>query len=503
MGLHMPHIRERKGWQEYHRRVPQDCLATWQKYHGPKSTHFSQALGTRDLNEADRLVEPVIREFNAVMDAIRANDYPRTNPEAIDEIAALFGVWAEDNGLFELSEFEPHQMDPKRLPDELERFLATTRLGIKRGSPSFQAVLTEVQSLYGTRTDKAIAVTIPAPAATPNPAVDVPVIALDEAVRLYRDDDKGGKNLSLTTWNNLETALRQLAEFTQTHWQSLGRHECGKWISEFLPNRKSPQAPKGQSPATIKKSVSALKSLWEWATIRGYFPATHPISTPWDGQAPSDADVATWKKRTGAKSRRDFRPEETTALLANQQKGERLGDLVRVALLAGVRLEEVAALDASQVGPNANWYEVREGKTDNAARIVPLVSEARSVIAARLKRIHGKGRLFPEVNQRKSTGKYGGALSQEFTRVRRRLFGDHTDDELSEHSLRHTWRTCARRAKVDLRTICEIGGWSRVRDEQTGKEYTDAVYDHGDEAEEYVKAAEQVAAWMRAKGYLG
>lgn len=33
--------------------------------------------------------------------------------------------------------------------------------------------------------------------------------------------------------------------------------------------------------------------------------------------------------------------------------------------------------------------------------------------------------------------------------------------ELKQHAFRHTWRTAARRAGVDLRTSSELGGWSR------------------------------------------
>jgi integrase len=108
---------------------------------------------------------------------------------------------------------------------------------------------------------------------------------------------------------------------------------------------------------------------------------------------------------------------------------------------------------------------------------------------------HETGPLFPELRLRKSTGKRGGAISQAFTRLRREVLGEATDGELALHCLRHTWRTAARRARVDTRTAHELGGWSRGS-------ATDIDYGHGDELDGYIEAQKRVAAWLAEKGYL-
>jgi hypothetical protein len=41
-----------------------------------------------------------------------------------------------------------------------------------------------------------------------------------------------------------------------------------------------------------------------------------------------------------------------------------------------VRLKEIAGLEASRVAEDARWYSIRNGKTKNAARVVPLVGAA-------------------------------------------------------------------------------------------------------------------------------
>lgn len=305
----------------------------------------------------------------------------------------------------------------------------------------------------------------------------------------YKSDR--GKAMSRSTLNNLDTAVKEFKDFAgdDVCLEEVDRRMVARFVTEFLPGKKGPKAPDGQGPATIRKKVSQLSQVWTWAQQRGIL--TYSKETPWDEQAPSKKDV-----NAAASKRRPFTPDESKKLLAAAPAGEALGDTIRVALLTGVRLEEVASLDASQVDPKARWYVIRQGKSENAARVVPLVSVARDVVKARLAKVNGNGPLFPEVPVRKSTGRRGGALSQAFTRVRRNVLGEQTDRELAQHCFRHTWRTAARRAGVDLRTSHEMGGWSRGKD-------TDLTYDHGLEAEQYMRDQKKVARWLRTQGYIG
>jgi len=148
------------------------------------------------------------------------------------------------------------------------------------------------------------------------------------------------------------------------------------------------------------------------------------------------------------------------------------------------------------VSDEARYYTIRKGKTKNAIRVVPLVGVARKVIKARLKKVNGKGPLFPALAVRASSDKVGGSLSQAFTRVRREVLGDDTDGALALHALRHTWSTAARRAGVDERTWKELGGWDRGNGAEVG-------YDHGLEVKSYEREQHKVAKWLRAKGYIG
>ncbi len=310
----------------------------------------------------------------------------------------------------------------------------------------------------------------------------------DAAVKQYKTDK--GKTLSRSTLNNLDTAAKEFMEYAGADvcLQDVDRRMVAGFVTEFLPSKKGPKAPEGQGPATIRKKVSMLGQVWRWTIQRGLLPYSR--ETPWDDQAPSIKEV-----RAAAVARRPFEPEETRKLFAAAHVGTALGDVCRVTLLCGVRLEEIASLDAAQVAKDARYYTIKEGKTVNAARIVPLIGVARDLIRKRLTKVNGAGPLFPEVPVRKSTGKRGGALSQAFTTLRRKELGKHTDRELAQHCFRHTWRTAARRAGVDLRTTHERGGWSRGKD-------TDVVYDAGLQLEQYERDQKKVVRWLKDRGYI-
>jgi len=274
------------------------------------------------------------------------------------------------------------------------------------------------------------------------------------ALESFKSDK--GKSLSRSSLNNLDTATKEFLAFAgpDVSMEDVNRRTVAEFVTEFLPNRRGPKAPDGQGPATIRKKVSQLTQVWRWAQQRGIL--AYSKETPWDEQAPSAKEV-----EAASKKRRPFKPDETRKLFAAAPEGTTLGDASRVALMCGVRLEEIAGLDAAEVAEDARHYTIKNGKTENAARVVPLVGVAHEVIKRRLAKVKNKGPLFPELPVRKSTGKRGGAVSQAFTRLRRKELGVATDGELGMHALRHTWRTAARRAGVDLRTAHELGGWAR------------------------------------------
>jgi len=313
-------------------------------------------------------------------------------------------------------------------------------------------------------------------------------VPLSNALEAFRKDR--GRSLSQSTLNNLNTVVAELLKFAGANvtLHRVDRLLAGRFVTEYLSKRRGPKALQGPSAATIRKKVSQLTQLWLWAQERGFLKYTK--DSPWDRQGPRVKDV-----RAGAQKRRGFTPQEVVKLFKAAAPGCALGDVIRIALVTGARLEEITGLNADEVATGCIAYTITAGKTESAARYVPLVGIARDVVQRRFEAVAGTGSLFPELRIRKSTGKRGGAVSQSFTRVRREVLGKETDGILAEHSFRHTWRTAAGRAGVDLQAIHDLGGWSR------GK-HSDARYDHGLAADQYLKEQMKVEQRLREEGYL-
>lgn len=319
--------------------------------------------------------------------------------------------------------------------------------------------------------------------------LEVPDKPLREVFEDYRA--KRRPPLSVSTVSNLKTAEREFLEFAgaDVELRQVDRKLVRQFVDDHLPDQRNAKAPNGQGPATIAKKVTLLRGVWDWARSKEILPEDFP--NPWEKQGPSNDEID-----AAAVARRIYRPDETAKLFAAKPEGTTLGDIMRIALLTGVRLEEIAGLDCADVDHKARWYTVVKGKSKNATRVVPLVDAAERIVKRRLKAAGNSGPLFPELPLRMSTGKRGGMVTQQFTKLRRKVLGKETDGALAQHSFRHTWRTAAGRAGVDLRHTQVMGGWSRGN-------AADAIYDHGLESEQYRDMQKRVARWLRQKGYLG
>lgn len=309
-----------------------------------------------------------------------------------------------------------------------------------------------------------------------------------------------GPTLSLSTRNNFRTAAKEFLIFAgeKVELPAVTRKMCRRFVREFLPGRKNPRAPEGQGPATIKRKVSLLRAVWAWAEDEDII--SKGVGDPWEKVSPSPQEI-----EDARIERQIYEPQQMVALLAAAPVGSALGDVIRIALLTGVRLEEVASLEAIQVEPGARWYTValkrkkasgRKGKSPAARRVVPLVDVAQEIVKRRTEAVNREGALFPELPIRPSSGKRGPALTKAFTALRRKVLGKDTDRELDLHAFRHTWRTAARRARIDMRGTLEMGGWKVTKS-------NDAPYDHGLEEEQYREEQQKVVNWLRVKGYLG
>jgi integrase len=168
--------------------------------------------------------------------------------------------------------------------------------------------------------------------------------------------------------------------------------------------------------------------------------------------------------------------------------------LLRLALVTGCRVDELASLRKAQVETDASGFTIMEGKTANAKRYMPVPEGARALLQARLDQHPADERVFPEWPVRASTGKVS-AASQWFTRFRREVLGKQSNGRLALHSFRHTWRTVARQARIPESDVDEIGGWSKPRN-------SSSVYDHGLQRSQLHESQELVWHQLDRNGFL-
>ena len=331
-------------------------------------------------------------------------------------------------------------------------------------------------------------------------------LPLDEALSQYLEDRREGNPLGLdplkpATMADVRSSMKHLRVFMGegATLADVRPEQAFKFMTEYLPYTAR------VSPTTVDKHTTHLRGLWAWAITdrrilreRGGTPTPNPWVSEERGVSRKRTNKA---KRT--KKRDAFSADEVTKLFeAEPAWGTRKADILRLALVTGVRVDEVASLELIHVEPDGAGFSIQDGKTPNARRFIPLVEDAQRLLAERVETVakvqedtpREKQRLFPDWPQRPSNGK-ASAVSQWFSRYRQKVLGLDTNGRLAMHSFRHTWATQARRAGVPRDIRKELGGWAKE------KEAMD-VYDHGLEPKQLREWQQRVWDALMEAGYL-
>ncbi|WP_417209989.1 tyrosine-type recombinase/integrase [Antarctobacter sp.] len=300
------------------------------------------------------------------------------------------------------------------------------------------------------------------------------------------------KPLALTTVGNLKTAVGHLRSFLEDHqniacMEDVTPNSARAFRDEYLPELKSPRSPLGMSHKTVSKNITLLTQFWAWAVERRITMARY--KNPWIFQKSVPR-----ASRSDKPKRSDFTPHEFSKLLQAVPSGTHKGDLIRLAIVTGCRADELATITLDHTEGDGSGFYLTHGKTSNALRYVPVPADARALLQRRVTLNDPSGRIFPEWPIRGSSGK-AAAVSQWFTRFRRKVLGPETDHRLSLHSTRHTWRTVARRARVNEADINDLGGWS-------GPRSSSSAYDHGILKEQLEEAQQTIWEELKRSDYL-
>lgn len=332
-------------------------------------------------------------------------------------------------------------------------------------------------------------------------------VPIERAVEQYLEDRCEGNTfgydpLAKTTALNVRSTVKHLLEFFAAETPTLNDVTADKafaFRTHYLPVKV------GLKPQTVAKHTTLLRGLWAWAITDKRYLKTRsgkPLPNPWIVEEKGTPRKKA-AKGSGENSRTAYTAEQVGELLGGFPTwGTRQGDILRLALVTGCRVDEIGALGLRHVKPDGSGFSIPKGKTDNAKRFIPVVEDAQRLLLDRIKAVEDlqaeltteEQRLFPEWPLKPTTGKVN-SVSQWFTRYRRQTLGAATDGKLAMHSFRHTWRTVARQAGAAEDRIRDLGGWE-------GKKDTADRYDHGLHEEQLREV--QLVIWrsLSAQGYL-
>lgn len=311
----------------------------------------------------------------------------------------------------------------------------------------------------------------PTPAPTPEPEPAPPVTArkgllLKEAVRLYlKETDLAGSMVS-----RLKMApallLKHLA-LKDIHLSQIDRRDVQLWAEACS---------KEKAAGTVRTYISALAGLWEWAYRNKRAEGENPFK---------DLNL---RLPTATAKRGAFTPAHVSALLTHASPGMRV--LMEFALITGCRLGELTTItpqDFKQDGA-VSYFQINEGKTENAARIVPLPLP----MWERLREVVASGLWVREKTRTRDASAYWSAM---FQKLKGSVLND--AEGLVFHSFRKMAATGYQRAGVFEGITAELLGHSRK-----GLTMSYGLYATGYSLEQLLAAVETMLASDYMQQYL-
>lgn len=238
-------------------------------------------------------------------------------------------------------------------------------------------------------------------------------------------------------------SLRQFSDWcTRTNRSAFIEAVDDRMASDF---RDEEFVQAGVHPKTANKKLSALRQYWAWLdTSLGIRP------NPWARKSLTKPKPHRVAPDGPDSHERPFTDDEVTTLLAGDADAD-LADLMRIAALSGMRLEEIGQLKIDDCQDDI--FTVRRGKTAASVRTIPIHSELRKLVAYRAKNKSGDGFLFPDLPETGWDGNRTMAVSKRFGYYRKRL--GVTDD-----------RPGARRSKVNFHSFRR---WFATKAEESGQ----------------------------------
>ncbi|SUX87545.1 Site-specific recombinase XerD [Citrobacter koseri] len=205
-----------------------------------------------------------------------------------------------------------------------------------------------------------------------------------------------------------------------------------------------------RAPQTIQNYISALAQIWDLARNR-YHDA--PQDNPWRGHA--------LEAKSSKVSYEVFAPGELAkvyTLLDDEMKA-----VTAIGAYSGMRINEICTLRESSIKTieGVLCFEITEGKTKSAARIVPVHSKIIPLVKSLLKTTHSGFLFYHASITDRADGKRSTWHTQQFTRAKRKVLGEPAAERKVFHSLRHAFVQQLDRAQVPEDRIALLVGHER------------------------------------------
>ncbi|MDT3541097.1 site-specific integrase [Cronobacter sakazakii] len=205
-----------------------------------------------------------------------------------------------------------------------------------------------------------------------------------------------------------------------------------------------------RAPQTIQNYISALAQIWDLARNR-YHDA--PQDNPWRGHA--------LEAKSSKVSYEVFAPGELAKvydLLDDEMKA-----VTAIGAYSGMRINEICTLRESSIKTieDVLCFEITEGKTKSAARIVPVHSKLIPLVKSLLKTTHSGFLFYHASITDRADGKRSTWHTQQFTRAKRKALGEPAAERKVFHSLRHAFVQQLDRAQVPEDRIALLVGHER------------------------------------------
>ncbi|UDL87661.1 tyrosine-type recombinase/integrase [Mesorhizobium sp. PAMC28654] len=193
----------------------------------------------------------------------------------------------------------------------------------------------------------------------------------------------------------------------------MDRKKAGRFIDESLGT--------GRSRDKVAAYLGFLREYWKWLKMRG-----HVDENPWvDQELPNKARPSADHELD--KGKRPYTAPEVATLIHSDvaehlqaPPSDYMADLMRIAALSGMRLEEICQLRVGDCLESS--FTVRHGKTANARRDIPIHSDLGEIVAARSEgKTPGTFLIDGLPETPKSRDTRSDPASKAFTRYRRKV----------------------------------------------------------------------------------